>query len=33
MDRILGEPADSTQNTMQKFVELAKQYCSKAAAE
>jgi hypothetical protein len=35
MDQILGEPADSTEYTMQRFVELAKQYSSKrtAAAE
>ena len=32
MDKILGEPADSTQNTMQRFVKLAKQYSSKRAA-
>ena len=32
MDKIMGEPADSTQNTMQRFVELAKQYSSKRAA-
>ena len=32
MDKILGEPADSTQNTMQRFVDLAKQYSSKRAA-
>jgi len=32
MDKILGEPADSTEYTMQRFVELAKQYGSKRAA-